>query len=85
MLYFDAKGSLLSKVIKGIRIQIKITIIIIAHRLTSIKSAQNLLLIEKTDTITLSKKGSVEYYKSLDKLRNYTQPVGEGENEEEEL
>jgi len=53
--------------------------------MTSIKSAQNLLLIEKTDTIILSKKGSVEYRRSLEKLRNCMQPIGEGENEEEEL
>jgi len=48
----------------------KLTIIIIAHRLTTIETAENLLYIEDKDKLILAKKGSEEYRDIMRKLRS---------------
>ena len=58
------------------------TIIIIAHRLTSIKSASNLLFIEGRNKIKLFQAGTDTYNKAINRLKNFTYAFGEGENEE---
>ncbi len=58
------------------------TIIIIAHRLTSIKSASNLLFIEGRNKIKLFQAGTDAYNKAINRLKNFTYAFGEGENEE---
>ena len=60
------------------------TILIIAHRLTSIKSASNLLFIERRDKISSLKQGTPEYDEVMLKLKNITYAHGEGEEEEVE-
>ena len=60
------------------------TILTIAHRLTSIKNAKNLLCIETRDKICSYSKGTTEYDEALARLKNLTQPFGEGEEEEQE-
>ena len=60
------------------------TIIIIAHRLTSIKSASNLLFIEGRNKIKLFQAGTDAYNKAINRLKNFTYAFGEGENEEVE-
>jgi hypothetical protein len=55
----------------------------IAHRLTSIKNAKNLLCIEARDKICSYTKDTAEYDVALARLRNLTQPYGDGEEEEE--
>jgi hypothetical protein len=59
-----------------------LTIIIIAHRLTSIKSASNLLFIEGRNKIKLFQAGTDAYNKAINRLKNFTYAFGEGENEE---
>lgn len=54
-------------------------ILTIAHRLTSIKNAKNLLCIESRDKICSYTKGSPEYEEALANIKNLTQPFGEGE------
>jgi ABC-type bacteriocin/lantibiotic exporter with double-glycine peptidase domain len=61
-----------------------LTIIIIAHRLTSIKSASNLLFIEGRNKIKLFQAGTDAYNKAINRLKNFTYAFGEGENEEVE-
>jgi hypothetical protein len=56
----------------------------IAHRLTSIKNAKNLLCIEGRDKICSYCKDTSEYDEALARLKNLTQPFGDGEEEEEE-
>lgn len=58
--------------------------LIIAHRLTSIKSARNLLCIERRDKITSQERGTAAYDEVLLKLKNITYAHGEGEEEEVE-
>ena len=58
------------------------TIIIIAHRLTSIKSASNLLFIEGRNKIKLFQAGTDAYNKAINRLKKFTYAFGEGENEE---
>ena len=62
----------------------KLTILIIAHRLTSIKDAKNLLMIENRSLIKGFQKGSPEYEEALIKLKNFTYAYGEGQEEEDE-
>jgi ABC-type multidrug transport system fused ATPase/permease subunit len=50
----------------------KLTILIIAHRLTSIRSAKNLLFIERRDKISGYKKGTSAYEEVFVKLQNIT-------------
>ena len=50
----------------------KLTILIIAHRLTSIRSAKNLLFIERRDKISEYKKGTSAYEEVFVKLQNIT-------------
>ena len=59
-----------------------LTILIIAHRLTSIKNARNLLFIEGRDVINSYQKNTPEYDKALNRLKNFTYAFGEGEEEE---
>lgn len=61
-----------------------LTILIIAHRLTSIKNAKNLLFIEARDKVSSYRKGTPEYEEALDRLKNFTYAFGEGEEEEQE-
>ncbi len=61
------------------------TILIIAHRITSIKSASNLLFIEGRSKINIFKQGTDLYFKALSRLKNFTYANGDGENEEFEL
>jgi len=62
----------------------KLTILIIAHRLTSIKSAKNLLFIERRDLISSYRQGTAAYDEVFMKLKNITYVHGEGEEEEKE-
>ena len=61
-----------------------LTILTIAHRLTSIKNAKNLLCIETRDKICSYTKGSQGYEEALAQIKNLTQPFGEGEEEEQQ-
>jgi hypothetical protein len=61
-----------------------LTILIIAHRLTSIKSASNLLSIERRDKICSLRQGTPEYEEVMLRLKNITYACGEGEEEEVE-
>ena len=63
----------------------KLTILIIAHRLTSIQDAKNLLFIEKRDCIRNYEKGTKGYDIMFAKLKNITYVNAEGEEEEEEV
>ena len=63
----------------------KLTILIIAHRLTSIKSAKNLLFIERRDKISSYRKGTQEYENVMSKLKNITYAFNQGEEEEKEM
>ena len=58
-----------------------LTILIIAHRLTSIKNAKNLLFIEGRDIINAYKKDTPEYEQAMHRLKNFTYAYGEGEEE----
>jgi len=58
--------------------------LIIAHRLTSIKGANNLLFIEGRDLISSYRRGTVEYDEALSRLKNFTFAYGDGEEEEVE-
>lgn len=62
-----------------------LTILIIAHRLTSIQDARNLLFIEKRDLIRNYVKGTKEYDFMFAKLKNITYVNAEGEEEEQEI
>lgn len=62
----------------------KLTILIIAHRLTSIRSAKNLLFIERRDKICGYRKGTAAYEEVFVKLQNITYQCGEGDEEEKE-
>lgn len=57
---------------------------IIAHRLTSIKNASNLLFIEGRDIINSYRKDTPQYEQALNRLKNFTYAYGEGEEEENE-
>ena len=57
---------------------------IIAHRLSSIKSAQNILFIEGRDKICSFKQGTPEYDKALTRLKNFTYAFKDFDEEEVE-
>jgi hypothetical protein len=62
----------------------KLTILIIAHRLTSIKSANNLLFIEDRDKICSYNQGTPTYDNALARLKNFTYAFKDFDEEEVE-
>lgn len=60
------------------------TILIIAHRLSSIRHAKNLLFIEGRDTVSMHRHGTAEYEDALHRLKNFTYAYGAGMDEEQE-
>ena len=68
----------------------KLTIIIIAHRLTTIASADNLLFFKSRSELVSAAKGTPEYEEIFEKLKSISYAQGEDvyeedEEEEEEL
>ena len=60
------------------------TILIIAHRLSSIRQAKNLLFIESRSHVSTHKQGSKDYEDALNRLKNFTYAYGDGVEEEQE-
>jgi len=58
--------------------------LVFAYRLTSIKTASNLLFIERRDKISSLRQGTPEYEEVMLRLKNITYACGEGEEEEVE-
>ena len=61
-----------------------LTILVIAHRLTSIQNAKNLLFIEGRGIINSYQKDTSDYEQALHRLKNFTYAFGGGEEEEQE-
>ena len=61
-----------------------LTILVIAHRLTSIQNAKNLLFIEGRGIINSYQKDTSDYEQALHWLKNFTYAYGGGEEEEQE-
>lgn len=62
----------------------KLTILIIAHRLTSIKSAKNILFIEDRNKICSYEQGTANYDNALERLKNFTYAFKDFDQEEVE-
>ena len=60
------------------------TIIIIAHRLTTIESADNLLYFKSRQELVTAKKGKPEYDEIFEKLRCIQYAYGDDEDEKDE-
>lgn len=61
----------------------KLTIIIIAHRLTTISGADNLLFFKSRSELVSAKKGSQEYDEIFEKLKCIQYATGNNDNEED--
>lgn len=61
----------------------KLTILIIAHRLTTIESANNLLFFKSRSELVSASKGSPEYAEIFEKLKAISYTYGEDEKDEE--
>jgi hypothetical protein len=63
----------------------KMTILTIAHRLSSIRQAKNLLFIESRNKVTWHRQGTASYEEALNRLKNVNHAYATGEEEEEEI
>lgn len=61
------------------------TILTIAHRLSSIRQAKNLLFIESRNKVTWHRQGTASYEEALNRLKNVNHAYANGEAEEEEI
>ena len=63
----------------------KLTIVMIAHRMTTIECAENLLFFQSSSEIISSKKGSQLYSEILEKLKAISYAYGEDSSSDEDL
>ena len=82
----DSKSELeVQKAIESIQASgVKTTIIMIAHRLTTIKCAKNLLFFESSNKIVAARKNTDKYDEILEKLKAISYAYGDAQSDDSE-